>query len=107
VHGAFAEGHIALGYILARFSSSLLKVRINIPLVLALTVIPDVDILFEPSLAHRGPMHSIIILIAVFIPFLIAYRKVAIPYFLAVAQHAMIGDYLGGGQLQLFWPLAK
>ena len=92
---------------MARLASSPMKVKINIPLVLTLAVIPDVDLLSEPVLAHRGPLHSIIILIAVFTPFFITYRKVAIPYFLAVASHPLIGDYLGGGKLQLFWPLSK
>jgi len=100
-------GHLALGYLLAKFASSPLKVKINIPLVLTLAVIPDVDLLLEPALAHRGPLHSIIILTVVFIPFFIIYRKVAIPYFFAIVQHSLIGDYLGGGHLQLFWPLSN
>jgi len=94
-----------LGYILARLSSKPLGVNINIPIVFTLAVISDVDLLFEPALVHRGPLHSTIILIAVFIPLFIVYRKAAIPYFLALAQHSLIGDYLGGGKLQLFWPL--
>jgi hypothetical protein len=102
---AFAVGHMALGYILARLSSKPLKVNINIQLVFTLAVISDVDLLFEPALAHRGPLHSIVLLIPVFVTLFLVYRKVAMPYFLAVAQHSLIGDYLGGGQLQLFWPL--
>jgi hypothetical protein len=32
------------------------------------------------------------------------YGKIAAPYFVAVIQHFILGDYLIGGGLQLFWP---
>ncbi len=103
----YAVGHLALGYLLGKLGSRPLKISISIPLVFALAVIPDVDLLFEPALVHRGPLHSIVVLTLVFVPFFIVYRKAAIPYFLAIAQHPLIGDYLGGGHLQLFWPLSN
>jgi hypothetical protein len=33
------------------------------------------------------------------------YRKKAVPYFVALLSHALIGDLLIGGALQLFWPI--
>ncbi len=104
---AFAVGHLALGYILGKSASSPLRVNINIPLVLTLAVIPDIDFLFEPALTHRGPLHSVIILTLIFIPFFMVYRKLAFPYFLAIVQHSLIGDLVGGGHLQLLWPLSN
>jgi hypothetical protein len=41
-----------------------------------------------------------------FIPIFIIFRKKAIPYFLALISHPLIGDFLIGGKLQLFWPLS-
>lgn len=105
---SFAVGHMALAYLLGKASGRLLKVNFNIPLILVLSIIPDIDILFEPLIAeiHRGPTHSIIITILVFIPFFMLYRQKVTPYFAAVVSHSLIGDFLIGGQIQLLWPLS-
>jgi membrane-bound metal-dependent hydrolase YbcI (DUF457 family) len=100
---------MALAYLVAKASGKLLKVNFNIPLILVLSIIPDVDIILEfllRSPLHRGPTHSIITAILVFIPFFVLYRKKAIPYFAALASHSLIGDFFIGGQLQLLWPLS-
>ena len=100
---------MALAYLLGKASAKLLKVNLNIPLILVISVIPDIDILFNfllKSDIHRGPTHSIITAILVFIPFFVLYRQKAIPYFAALASHSLIGDFLIGGQLQLLWPLS-
>jgi membrane-bound metal-dependent hydrolase YbcI (DUF457 family) len=106
---SFAVGHMALAYLLGKASAKLFKVNLNIPLILVLSIIPDIDILFDFLLKadiHRGPTHSIIVAIVVFIPFFVLYRKKAVPYFAALASHSLIGDFLIGGQLQLLWPLS-
>lgn len=41
-----------------------------------------------------------------FVPFFLVYRKTAVPYFLALIQHALIGDYLTG-QVWLLWPFGQ
>ena len=99
---------MALAYLLAKATGKLLKVNFNIPLILVLSIIPDIDILFESLICgiHRGPTHSIIMAILVFIPFFLLYRQKAIPYFAALASHSLIGDFLIGGQIQLLWPLS-
>jgi membrane-bound metal-dependent hydrolase YbcI (DUF457 family) len=103
----FAVGHLALGYILGKTSSKLLKTRINLPLIFTLSVISDADILLQHFglIQHRGPTHSIVLTIIVFAPVLIIYRKKAVPYLVALASHTLIGDFLLGGQFQLFWPV--
>jgi len=50
----FAIGHFALGYIFGKGTSKLAKVALNLPLLLATSVLPDVDLLFR-FLTHRGP----------------------------------------------------
>jgi hypothetical protein len=102
---SFAVGHIALAYLLGKGAAKLLKTEINLPLILTLSVIPDTDILFHPLIEHRGPMHSIVVAFVVFLPFFVVYRKTAIPYCIAVVQHSLVGDYLAGGRIQLFWPV--
>jgi membrane-bound metal-dependent hydrolase YbcI (DUF457 family) len=94
-----------VGYLLAKGSSKLLKTKVNLPTVFALSIIPDVDLII-PVLQHRGPTHSLILAFAAFIPFLIVYRRKAVPYMLALVSHALIGDYVTG-QIQLFWPLPQ
>jgi hypothetical protein len=103
---SFAVGHLAFGYISGKGSAVLLKTRLNIPLALMLSIIPDADILF-PFLQHRGPTHSVITALIVFTPFFIVYRKKAIPYFVALVQHSLVGDFIAGGQIQLLWPLTN
>jgi len=100
---------MALAYLLGKASAKFLKVSINIPLILVLSIIPDIDILLGfllKSEIHRGPTHSIITAILFFIPFFVLYRQKAVPYFAALISHSLIADFLIGGQLQLLWPLS-
>jgi membrane-bound metal-dependent hydrolase YbcI (DUF457 family) len=99
----FATGHIALGYILGESTARITKTHYNICILLTLTILPDIDFAI-PGITHRGPTHSIFVIILLFLPFLIAYRKTAIPYIVATGQH-LIGDYIAGGGIQLLWPL--
>jgi hypothetical protein len=85
-------------------SAKLFKTRFNIPAAFVLSIIPDVDLLF-PFIEHRGPTHSVVVMLVVFVPLFAVYGKKAVPYFLALAQHALIGDFIAGGGVQLFWPL--
>jgi membrane-bound metal-dependent hydrolase YbcI (DUF457 family) len=101
----FAVGHFALGYLTAKIASKPLTVNINLPLVFLASVLPDIDLLI-PQLMHRGPVHSILFYIVLFFPIILFYRKKALPYFIAVIQHLIIGDYLTGGT-QLLWPLSN
>ena len=100
---------MALAYLLSKASAKLLKVNMNVPLILVLSVLPDIDIIFNFLLnieIHRGPTHSVISAILVFIPVFILYRQKAVPYFVALVSHSLIADFLIGGQLQLLWPLS-
>ncbi len=103
----FAVGHMALGYLLSKTSAARLKININIPTTLVLSIIPDIDVLLAGGLYHRGPTHSAILALILFIPFFAAYRKKAIPYFLALLSHGAIGDLIVGGKIQLFWPISQ
>lgn len=102
----FAVGHMALAYLLSKTSATRLKVNLIVPAIFVLSIIPDIDILFGSEF-HRGPTHSTIVALIVFIPFFIIYRKQAIPYFLALLSHGLIGDLLIGGNLQLLWPITS
>ena len=100
---------MAIAYLLGKASSKPLHLKPNIPLLLVLSIIPDIDIIYDfltRSELHRGPTHSIVVAIIVFIPIFVVYRKKAIPYFLALISHPLIGDFFIGGKLQLFWPLS-
>lgn len=98
---------MAFGYLSSKTSSSLLKANLNIALVLTLSIIPDVDLLFRwiPFIQHRGATHSIISALIVFTPFFVIYRKQAVPYFIALVQHGLVGDFIAGGRVQLLWPV--
>ena len=104
----FAVGHLSLGYLFAKASAKLLKKEINLPLVFVLSLIPDIDILI-PMVQHRTITHSIITSTAAFLPFLLLYGTTSIPYFAALAQHSLVGDFITGGTqgTQLLWPLTS
>jgi hypothetical protein len=100
---------MSIAYLLGKGSSKPLRYKPNIPLLLVLSIIPDVDIIFDlltGAQLHRGPSHSVVVAIVAFIPFFIVYRKKAIPYFLALISHSLIGDFFIGGHVQLLWPLS-
>lgn len=106
----FAVGHMSLAYLLGKGSSKALHTKINIPILLVLSILPDIDIFYDfitGAQIHRGPTHSIVVAVLVFIPVIIYYGKKAIPYLLALISHPLIGDFIVGGQLQLFWPLTN
>jgi hypothetical protein len=100
----FLVGHLALGYITAKGSSRILKTDVDVPLVFALSILPDIDLLI-PRLSHRGPTHSIIATILIFLPILVIYGRRSAPYLLATLQHSLLGDFLTGGA-QLMWPIS-
>ena len=99
----YAVGHLAIGYITGKTTEKLLNIEVNLPLLLLVSIISDIDLLI-PGLEHRGPTHSIIILTLLFLPLFRVYGKKATPYFVALIQHSLIGDYVTGG-VQLLWPL--
>ena len=100
----YAVGHFALGYLTGKVAAKSLDVKINFPLLFLASVFPDIDLVI-PGLVHRGPLHSVILFCLIFLPIFAIYKKRAAPYFVAVIQHIIIGDYLIGGDLQLLWPL--
>src|SRR3989337_3493155 len=101
----FAVGHMALAYLLGKASAKPLKININIPLIMVLSIIPDIDILAGVDEIHRGPTHSVIAALLVFVPFFVVYRRKAVPYFLALVSHGLIGDLLIRRDVQLLWPI--
>jgi membrane-bound metal-dependent hydrolase YbcI (DUF457 family) len=101
----FAIGHFALGYLAGKGASKFAKINLSIPLLLAVSILPDLDLALQ-FLMHRGPTHSLITISMLMIPFFVVYRKQAIPYYAALLSHSLIGDFFTGGT-QLFWPLSQ
>lgn len=69
-------------------------------------MLPDIDlILGSLDIEHRTLTHSIVFWSLIFIPFFAKYRNAALPYFVALSQHILIGDLIVG-RTNIFWPLA-
>jgi len=98
-------GHMALGYFSGVTVNRFTKERVFIPLLWVSALLPDLDELFRGYLIHRGPTHSIIVAIAIFLPIYILTKK-GLPYFSALASHSLIGDFFEP-PLMLFWPLSN
>lgn len=96
---------MALGYIVGKTASKVLDVDLNVPLILTMSIISDIDLLL-PGLEHRGPTHSLIFVSLFLVPSVLFCKEKAIPYFLALIQHSILGDLFTGGGVQLFWPLS-
>ena len=105
----FAIGHFALGYLTGKSASKLLGVKLSMPLLLVASIIPDVDLILQyldPTLfMHRGPLHSIVTFSVLMLPFIVKYRKQAIPYYVALLSHSLLGDLFTGG-FEMLWPLS-
>jgi membrane-bound metal-dependent hydrolase YbcI (DUF457 family) len=93
-----------LGYLTGKVSAQKLNVGLNLPLLLTVSILPDIDLLLR-FIQHRGPTHSLITAVVFMTPFLFAYGKSAVPYFIALASHSLIGDFFTGGT-KLFWPFS-
>lgn len=108
----FAVGHLALGYLTGKASAKLLNTNINIPLILTLSILPDIDLLV-PLLPHGGFTHSIIIHLVIAFPAVLFWKMQAIPYLIAVVSHPVLGDYptrisiRETAGVQLFFPLTS
>jgi len=100
----YAVGHFALGYLTGKIASKPLNINVNLPLLFFASILPDID-LFIPGLQHRGPLHSVIFCSFLFVPLFLLYRKKALPYFVVVIQHLLIGDFITG-DTQLLWPVS-
>ena len=101
----FAVGHTALGYIIGKACCRATGQNQDIPLILTLSLLPDIDLII-PGLQHRGPTHSIILALLIFTPLLITKRSIVFPYLAVLISHSLIGDYLTNGGVQLLWPLS-
>jgi hypothetical protein len=99
----FLLGHLAWGYLLGRAASKGLKKDVNLPLLFALSILPDADF-FILGVVHHGPTHSIVLYTVIFIPLFIKYRQRAVPYFVALAQH-IVADLPSLGGIMLLWPI--
>ena len=97
-------GHFALGYFSCKLVCRLDKEKVNYPMIFFLSILPDIDI-YLPFLEHRGPTHSIVLAVILFIPIYMKYRH-GLAYFASLASHSLIGDYFTAYGVKLFWPLS-
>ena len=98
-------GHFGLGYLLGKVFAKTMDIKLNLALLFTVSVLPDFDLVLFRFIEHRGPLHSLSFSLVVCLPFFVVYRKKAIPYFVALLSHSLIGDIFSGG-VQLFWPFS-
>jgi hypothetical protein len=106
----FAVGHLALGYIGGKLMAKPLGVKLNIPLVLTLSVLPDIDLLV-PVLQHGGVTHSIVLYSVIAFPMVLIWGRQVFPYLIAIVSHPLLGDFLTRtgrmSGVQLLFPLTS
>jgi hypothetical protein len=110
VKSVFAVGHLALSYISGKLMAKPLGVNLNIPLVLMLSVLPDIDILI-PVLQHGGPTHSVVLYSVIAFPLVLIWGRQVFPYLIAIVSHPLLGDFLTRTSrmsgVQLLFPLTS
>jgi membrane-bound metal-dependent hydrolase YbcI (DUF457 family) len=96
------------GYVLGRGAARVKGTQLNIPLLIFAGAIPDLDLFtgqpFATIFGHHGISHSWLAIIVCSIPFFFAYGAGTIPYFAAVIQHPLFGDFVTN-EIPLLFPL--
>jgi len=82
-----------------------MDIKLNLALLFTVSVLPDFDLVLFRFIKHRGPLHSLLFSLVICLPFIVRYKKKAIPYFVALLSHSLVGDIFTGGA-ELFWPFS-
>jgi len=102
----FFLGHMAWAYVWAVMFAGKRRGKLVIPAVLMLGVMPDIDLFLEGfGVAHHTFTHSLFFWFVIFAPLLAVFRLKVIPYFVAVAQHFVFGDFIMGN-VMILWPFS-
>lgn len=100
-------GHACWAYVTGRLAGYGVGTRPNLYLLLFVGMIPDFDLVLGIfGVPHRTFTHSVLVWTIVFIPLLAKYKTRAIPYFVAVVQHILLGDLIVG-RTSIFWPFVE
>jgi membrane-bound metal-dependent hydrolase YbcI (DUF457 family) len=98
-------GHACWAYVTGQLAAYSTGVKPNLYLLLLLGMLPDIDLVLGIfGVQHRTVTHSLLFWSILFGPFFARYRLAALPYFVAVAQHILLGD-LVVGRTDILWPL--
>jgi hypothetical protein len=97
------------GYVFGKGAARAKRTELNIPLLILAGAIPDFDLFtgqpYATIFGHHGIFHSWLAIVLCSIPFFFAYGAGVIPYFIAVIQHPLFGDFLTN-QVPLLFPLS-
>jgi hypothetical protein len=100
--------HMFWGYVLGRGAARATRAQLNVPLLILAGAVPDFDLLtgqpYATIFGHHGIFHSWLVIVLCSIPFFFAYGAATIPYFIAVIQHPLFGDFVTN-QIPLLFPL--
>ena len=98
----YLPGHMALGFFSGFLYKKITGKDFNLIVIWIFSLLPDLDLLV-PGLVHRGPTHSVVVVLLVFAIVLFLYRD-GVPYVVSLLSHSLIGDYFTANGCQLFWP---
>ena len=92
----FTVGHIASAFIITYLISRFVPLKdVSIPLVIFLSILPDIDIALQAAgiASHKSVTHSMIISLVVALIFIAKYPKQStVIYSISYLQHIAIGD---------------
>jgi hypothetical protein len=99
-----APGHLAISYFITKILSYNSKTKPDLKIIWILALLPDIDLLI-PQIPHRGQTHSVVLQLALFLPIIIYYGRITLPYLFSLLSHSLIGDIVSYSKIMLFWPL--
>lgn len=103
---SYVIGHIGLGYLTTRLLHR--ESNLNVAMILTLSILPDIDVVI-PFIPHRGPTHSVVVFIFVFMASLIYKKGRYTLYMASYASHLVSDAFTGSyyGRTRLLWLMSR
>jgi hypothetical protein len=89
-------GHMVLAYFLNQPLQKKWHITYSLPLLFCASILPDMDFIFSPIIAHHTVTHSLTFWSVICVALIIIKRLDGLPYVIAILSHFLIGDIITG-----------
>jgi hypothetical protein len=89
-------GHMVLAYFLNQPLQKKWHITYSLPLLFCASIVPDMDFIFSPIIAHHTVTHSLTFWSVICVALIIIKRLDGLPYVIAILSHFLIGDIITG-----------
>lgn len=89
-------GHMVLAYFLNQPLKKKWHITYSLPLLFCASILPDMDFIFSPIIAHHTITHSLTFWSLISLAIIIIKKLDGFPYVIAILSHFLIGDIITG-----------